>query len=112
MDDEEVQLAEGMPVENADGEKLGTLGALLIEEGEEDAEFLVLRAGDADRLVPFEAVMGVGDGALVLDVPAAALARFPEVRADADPTEDEMQRAYEVFDEGAAGEDAEDPDEP
>jgi hypothetical protein len=102
MADDEVPIAEGMPVENADGEPLGKLGALLIEEGEEDAEFLVLATAAGDRLVPFEAVLGVGDGNLVLDVPADAVARFPKLRPDADPTEEEMQAAYDVYDEGAS----------
>jgi hypothetical protein len=106
MDDEEemedVPLEEGMPVENADGEKLGELGALLVEEDEDEAEFLVLRAAGADRLVPFAAVLGVGDGSLVLDVPADNVAKFPRLAPDAEPTEAQMDAAYEVFDSGAS----------
>jgi hypothetical protein len=105
-DDEEVALAEGMPAASPDGEPLGKLSALLIEEEEEDAEFLLLQAGDADRLIPFEAVLGVDEGTLILNVPAANVARFPKLRPDAEPTAEEMQLAYDVFDEGAA-----DPDE-
>jgi PRC-barrel domain len=100
-DDEEVDLHEGMPVTNEAGEKLGTLAALLVAEDEEEAEFLLLKAGDADRLVPFEAVLGVGDGDLILDVPAEALGKFPQIKPDHDPTESEMDKAYEVFDENA-----------
>ncbi|GEM_PF-3887659 len=100
-DDEEVDLHEGMPVTNEAGEKLGTLAALLVAEDEEEAEFLLLKAGNEDRLVPFEAVLGVGDGDLILDVPAEALAQFPQILPNRDPTEAEMDRAYEVFDENA-----------
>jgi len=98
----EVALDEGMPVTNPEGEDLGTLGALLIEEEEEEAEFIILRTGDQERLVPFEAVLGVGDGSLVLDVPAANVERFPVLREGAEPTSAEMELAYKVFDEGAS----------
>lgn len=98
----EVPLEEGMPIENGDGEKLGQLGALLVEEDEDEAEFLILKAGGVDRLVPFEAVLGVGDGSLVLDIPAANVARFPAVRSDKEPTDADMELAYEVFDSGAS----------
>lgn len=101
-DGEEVALEEGMPVENGEGVKLGELGALLVEEEEDEAEFIILRAGGVDRLVPFEAVLGVGDGALVVDIPAANLARFPPVRPNIEPTDAELQLAYEVFDSGAS----------
>jgi len=105
MDDEEsdeVPLEEGMPVENGEGAKLGELGALLVEEEEDEAEFLILKAGGVDRLVPFEAVLGVGDGALVLDVPAENVSRFPPVRGNVEPTDAEMELAYEIFDSGAS----------
>lgn len=100
-DEEEVDLREGMPVSNEAGEKLGTLAALLVADDEEDAEFLLLKAGDADRLIPFEAVLGVGDGDLILDVPADALGHFPKIAPDQDPTDEQMDKAYEVFDENA-----------
>jgi len=108
---EDVPLEEGMPVENADGEKLGELGALLVEEDEDEAEFLILKAKGVDRLVPFAAVLGVGDGSLVLDVPAANVDRFPALRADVEPTEAEMDSAYEVFDSGASEASDEDSDD-
>lgn len=101
----EVELDEGMPVTNAEGEDLGTLGALLIEEDEEEAEFILLRTGDVERLVPFEAVLGVGDGSLVLDVPLENVTRFPVMREGAEPTSAEMEQAYRVFDEGASDND-------
>ena len=109
-DGDEVPLAEGMPAANPDGESLGKLSALLIEEGEEQAEFLLLQSAGADRLVPFDAVLGVDEGTLLLDVPAANLARFPKLKPDAEPTADEMQLAYDVYDEGA-GDWAEDDEE-
>lgn len=101
-DEDEVALDEGMPVTNPDGADLGTLGALLVEEEEEEAEFILLRTGDVERLVPFEAVLGVGDGSLVLDVPAENVTRFPVMREGAEPTGAEMELAYRVFDEGAS----------
>lgn len=107
-DEEEVALDEGMPVTNPDGADLGTLGALLVEEEEDEAEFIILRTGDGvERLVPFEAVLGVGDGSLVLDVPAENVTRFPAVREGAEPTSAEMELAYRVFDEGASDDDEE-----
>lgn len=102
MDEEDVALDEGMPVTNSEGEELGTLGGLLIEEEEDEAEFLLLRTGEAERLVPFEAILGVGDGNLVLDIPLENVARFPLVREGTDPTSAEMEQAYRVFDEGAS----------
>lgn len=110
-EEDEVPLAEGMPAANPDGESLGKLSALLIEEGEEDAEFILLQSGGADRLVPFEAVLGVDEGTLLLDVPAANLGRFPQLRPNAEPTADEMQLAYDVYDEGATDWDEEEEDD-
>lgn len=109
-DEGEVALDEGMPVTNVDGADLGTLGALLIEEDEEEAEFLVLRTGDVERLVPFEAVLGVGDGSLVLDVPEENVTRFPVLREGSEPTSAEMEQAYRVYDEGASEDDEEEED--
>lgn len=103
-EDDEVALSEGMPIKNEAGEDLGTLGALLVAEEEDQAEFLILRRGATERLVPFEAVLGVGDGELLLDVPVANVDRFPALRKDEDPTEAEMELAYQVYDEGAATE--------
>lgn len=107
-DEEEVALDEGMPVTNEDGESLGTLTAVLIPEGEEDMDdeddserFLLVHAGGADRLVPFESVLGVGDGNLVIDVPAANIGKFPALAAEANPTPAQMEQSYRVFDEGA-----------
>jgi hypothetical protein len=100
-EDEEVELKEGMPVENEAGEALGKLGGLLVAEDEEEAEFLVLAADGAERLIPFEAVLGVGDGNLVLDTPRAALVKYPKMKGGADPTEAEMELAYTVYDEHA-----------
>lgn len=112
-EEEEVALDEGMPVKNEEGEDLGTLGVLLIDEGDEDEnpEFLLLRVGAVDRLVPFEAVLGVGDGNLVLDVPVENVPRFPALQEGADPTPDEMELAYKIYDEGSTASDDEDDDE-
>lgn len=107
-EEDEVALDEGMPVKNQEGQDLGTLGALLVEEEEDQAEFLILRTGDVERLLPFEAVLGVGDGTLVLDVPAQNVTRFPIVREGTDPTSAEMELAYRVFDEGASDNDEDD----
>lgn len=100
-DDEEIDLHEGMPVSNEDGQKLGTLGALLIPEDEEEAEFLILKASEQDRLVPFEAVLGVGDGSLILDAPGDAIEQYPVIAPGQDPTDDDVERAYEVYDDTA-----------
>lgn len=110
---EEVDLREGMPVATEEGASLGTLAALLVAEEEEEAEFLLIEHDGAERLVPFEAVLGVGDGNLVLDVPSPAiLAEFPRIRSQADPTDAEMELAYQVYDEHAAyGDEEEDEDE-
>lgn len=101
VDEDEVELREGMPVSNEAGDKLGILAALLIAEDEEEAEFLILKSGDQERLVPFEAVLGVGDGELVLDVPADVVAKYPEIRANEEPTDEQMELAYQVYDETA-----------
>lgn len=99
---EEVELKEGMPVRNDTGDELGALAGMLIAEDEEEAEFIIVTTSDSvDRLVPFEAVLGVADGAILLDMPAPAMTQFPKVRADADPTEDEIGLAYHVYDEHA-----------
>lgn len=102
-DGEEVDLHEGMQVSNEDGEELGTLSALLLEEDEEDAEFFLLKTGEGadERLIPFEAVLGVGDGALVIDVTSDVLDRYPAVKPGAEPSEEDIDRAYDVYDETA-----------
>ncbi|HET6403314.1 MAG TPA: PRC-barrel domain-containing protein [Candidatus Thermoplasmatota archaeon] len=98
-EEEEVDLREGMQVSNEDGEELGTLAALLVEEDEEDAEFFLLKSGAEERLIPFEAVLGVGDGALVIDVTREVLERYPLVKPGTEPTDADVERAYEVYDE-------------
>lgn len=99
---DEVDLHEGMPVATEEGVVLGKLAALLVGEEEEEAEFLLVEQAGAERLIPFEAVLGVGDGNLVLDVPSAdVFAKFPKIRPQAEPTEDEMEMAYDVYDEHA-----------
>lgn len=109
---EEVDLREGMPVATEEGASLGKLSALLVAEEEDEAEFLLIDHNGAERLVPFEAVLGVGDGSLVLDVPTPEiLAKFPRIRDQADPTDAEMELAYQVYDENAAYADEEDDDE-
>lgn len=99
--EEEVDLREGMPVSNEEGEELGTLAALLVEEDDEEAEFFLLRSGNDERLIPFEAVLGVGDGSLVIDVTRDVLARYPVVKPGGDPTDADIERAYDVYDETA-----------
>lgn len=110
VEEEEIPLQEGMPVVNPDGEELGQLGALLVEEDADEAEFLILKAGGFDRLLPFDAVLGVGDGSLVLDVPGESVALYPALRAEEDPTEAQMQASYDVFEEHAGAYDDEDDD--
>ncbi|MFA5862059.1 MAG: PRC-barrel domain-containing protein [Candidatus Thermoplasmatota archaeon] len=100
--EEEVSLSEGMPIENEEGIALGKLSALLVEEDAEEAEFFLLESQGVERLLPFEAILGVGDGMLIVDVPAANVQRFPPMRPEIEPTEAEMELAYEVFDEGAS----------
>lgn len=102
MDDEEdVELREGMQVNSEDGQSLGTLASLLVDEEEEQPEFLLVKAAGVDRLIPMEAVLGVGDGALVLDVPATAMGEFPRLADEAGPTSDEIELAYRVYEEHA-----------
>jgi sporulation protein YlmC with PRC-barrel domain len=98
-DENEVELHEGMQVSNEDGEELGTLSALLVEDDEEDAEFFLLKAGATEHLVPFDAVLGIGDGALVVDVTKDVLARYPVVTPGTEPSEADIEKAYDVFDE-------------
>lgn len=98
-EEEEVDLREGMQVSNEDGEELGTLSALLVEDEEEEAEFFLLKSGNDERLIPFEAVLGVGDGALVVDVTRDVLPRYPLVKPGAEPTDADVERAYDVYDE-------------
>ena len=112
--DADVELKEGMPVTSEDGQSLGRLASMLVAEGDdedEEAEFLLVESAGQDRLVPMEAVLGVGDGALILDVPATAMGKFPHIRADADPTDDEIEMAYRVYDEHAQYETADDEEE-
>lgn len=103
MDDdgEEVDLREGMQVASEDGEALGTLSALLVEEDEEEAEFIIIKAGAEEHLVPFDAVLGVGDGALILDVTKDVLPRYPAVKPGAEPSDADVEKAYDVYDETA-----------
>lgn len=108
---EEVELTEGMPVTSEDGQSLGKLSSLLIPEEEEDAEFLLIDVAGTDRLVPMEAVLGVGDGALILDVPATAVGKFPHLRSESEPTEDEIALAYRVYEENAVYEADDDEEE-
>ena len=104
-DDELVDLHEGMPVTNEDGEALGKLSALLIPEAEdgeeEEAEFLIVKAGADERLVPFEAVLGVGDGELILDATLDVMPRYPKVSSNEDPSDEACEKAYEVYEETA-----------
>lgn len=101
-DGDEIDLKEGMGVSNEDGDELGTLSALLIEEEEEEAEFLILKTATGERLVPFDAVLGVGDGSLILDVPKDVLERYPVVKAGAEPSDDDIDRAHELYEETAS----------
>lgn len=96
---DEVDLKEGMGVSNEDGDELGTLSALLIEEDEDEAEFLLLKTPKGERLVPFNAVVGVGDDSLILDVPMEVLDRYPLVAAGGEPTDDDIDRAHEIYEE-------------
>ncbi|HVM44940.1 MAG TPA: PRC-barrel domain-containing protein [Candidatus Thermoplasmatota archaeon] len=100
-DEEEVDLREGMQVANEDGEALGTLAALLVEEEEDEAEFFLLKSDTGERLIPFDAVLGVGDGALVVDVTRAVLERYPLVQPGQEPSDEDVERAYDVYDETA-----------
>lgn len=108
MDDEEVDLREGMKVASEDGDDLGTLAALLVEDEADEAEFILLKTGADERLIPFDAVLGVGDGALVLDVTREVLAQYPAVKPGSEPTDADIERAYDVYDEtGTYGDDDE-----
>lgn len=113
MDDEgdEVDLKEGMPIANEDGERLGTLAALLVADDEEDAEFFLVRDGANEHLVPFDAVLGVGEGDLVVDVPKEALSRYPKIKSGVEPTDAEIDLAYDVYEDTASYESADDEEE-
>ena len=104
-DEEEVDLREGMKIANEDGEELGTLAALLVEEGDEEAEFFLLKAGNDERLIPFDAVLGVGDGALLIDVTRDVLGRYPVVKPGSEPTDADVEKAYDVYEETGSYED-------
>lgn len=100
-DEEQVELKEGMQVSNEDGEELGTLSALLVEDDDEDAEFFLLKAGAKEHLIPFEAVLGVGDGALVVDITQDVLGQYPVVKPGSEPSDADIEKAYDVYDETA-----------
>lgn len=106
-DDVEVDLHEGMPIQTEEGEELGTLAALLIPEEEEEAEFLLLRGAGGDFLVPFEAIVGVGDGAIIMGLPKDAIAKFPRLAPDQEPTEAQVEAAYDLYDSLVEGDDEE-----
>ena len=86
----------GMPVVGADGTGLGTLQSVLVDEETEEAGFIVVNAKDVDRLVPFEAVLDVEDGNVILDIPADTLHQLPEMKDDRDPTDAEIELAYRL----------------
>ena len=100
-EEEEVDLHEGMPISNEEGEDLGTLSALLVEDEEEDAEFFLVKLGNEERLLPFDAVLGVGDGQLIVDATLDGLARYPLVKAGTEPSDDDIEKAYDVYEETA-----------
>lgn len=105
-DGEEIALDEGMPVDSGDGDELGTLVSVLVDEETDEAGFLIVGAGGRQKLVPFEAVMDVEEGRLVVDVEPDEFDRLPTASAERDPTEAEMALAYRVL--GMTGEDDED----
>ena len=107
-EEEQVELHEGMQVSNEEGDELGVLSALLVEDEEEDAEFFLLKAGASERLIPFDAVLGVGDGALLVDISKAALEQYPSIKPGSEPTDADVERAYEVYDETGAYSDEDD----
>jgi hypothetical protein len=108
-DESEIELHEGMQVSNEDGDELGTLSALLVEDEEEDAEFFLLKAGATEHLVPFDAVIGIGDGALVVDIAKDVLSRYPAVKPGSEPSDADIEKAYDVYDETSSySDDAED----
>lgn len=102
-EEDEIELNEGMPVRNEEGEDLGTLAGMLQEEDEEEAEFVVVTVAGAERLIPAEAILGVGDGALVLDLPTSAMPKFPKVRGEGEISDAEIDLAYKMYDEHALG---------
>ncbi len=101
MSDESVEgdlaLDAGMPVSSVDGETLGKLASVLIDEETEEPGFVTVTGEDGERLVPIEAVMDVEEGTLVLDVEPEDFARLPKARSDRDPTEAEVDLAYRVL---------------
>ncbi len=101
-EEQEVELSEGMPVKNEAGDVLGKLAGLLVaDDDQDDAEFVLVNDGTVERLIPYDAIIGVGDGNLLLDVPALAMAKFPKMRPDIEPTDAEIDLSYAVFDEHA-----------
>lgn len=96
-EEQEVTLDAGMPVGNEDGEDLGTLASVLVDEDTEEAGFVVVKFANVERLVPFEAVTDVDGGKLILDMDAETLAELPETKSDREPTDAEMEKAYSVL---------------
>lgn len=90
-----------MQVSNEEGEELGTLSAMLVEDKDEDAEFFLLKTGNHERLIPFEAVLGIGDGALLVDITKDVLEQYPSIKSGAEPTDADIEKAYDVYDETA-----------
>jgi sporulation protein YlmC with PRC-barrel domain len=100
-DEEQVELKEGMQVSNEDGEELGILSALLVEDDNEDAEFFLLKAGAKEHLIPFDAVLGIGDGALVVDITSEVLGQYPVMAPGSEPSNADIDKAYDVYEETA-----------
>lgn len=98
-DEEEgdLPLEEGMPVESEDGEALGTLASVLVDDETEEVAFFTLATAEGERLVPFEAVLGVEDGTLVLDATKEQVDDLPKARPDRDPTDAEIDLAYRAL---------------
>jgi sporulation protein YlmC with PRC-barrel domain len=83
--DEDVR---GLAVVDRDGEELGTIDDLFVDEPERKVRLLelgtggILGIGRETSLVPVDAVAGIQEGRVVLDTPASTLAEAPSYDPD------------------------------
>lgn len=95
--DDRLDIEEGMPVQSEDGDDLGTLASVLVDDETEEVAFFTLATPEGEALVPFEAVLGIEEGRLVLDATPDQIEDLPRVVPHRDPTDAEIDLAYRIL---------------
>jgi hypothetical protein len=75
-----IEIRRGMPMRSRDGGDAGQVAAVMVDSARQAVTHIVLsrwRAGLEYRLVPAGAVIGVRDGAVVLELASAAIDDLP-----------------------------------